>query len=481
MAQEQLTFWLATFGVIIVGGFMVLIMTKKASPFTALVLTPLVVGIGTGLSGLFGYSWTDTFKYGIAGIIGNADSVLKDTFTAIENGTTPPSSASVIGGVVGTAVLLLFAILYFGLMLSAGLFDPVVDFILNLSKGDPLKVLVGTALLSLAVSVDGDGSTTTLVVCAAMIPVYHRLKMKMMDLAVLVILSNSIMNLLPWGGPTARIIASLKVDSGDLLRRIIPGMILAAIWVIGVAYLRGRSERKRLGIVKMSEADMAEFMAQQHEDDLELARPKMVWFNLVLTLLMLSILIFGGIGFVPKINAALIFPIGLAVALVINYRNLKDQRKIVDEYGSSAVHVIVMVLAAGVFMGVLAGTGMSTAMGTALSSTVHPVLSSHWPLVVAVLSAPGAFLLSNDAFYLGVLPVLNQVGLNNGFSTMDIAVASTAGQAFHLLSPLVGFIYLLLNLTGVDMGKWQIQSAKWAVGTFVLFLIAMFAFGGVQL
>jgi len=91
MAQEQLTFWLATFGVVIVGGFMALIMTKKASPFTALVLTPLVVGIGTGLSGLFGYSWTDTFKYGIAGIIGNADSVLKDTFTAIENGTTPPS------------------------------------------------------------------------------------------------------------------------------------------------------------------------------------------------------------------------------------------------------------------------------------------------------------------------------------------------------------------------------------------------------
>jgi CitMHS family citrate-Mg2+:H+ or citrate-Ca2+:H+ symporter len=386
----------------------------------------------------------------------------------------------VIGGVVGTAVLLLFAILYFGLMLSAGLFDPVVDFILKVSQGDPLKVLVGTAILALAVSVDGDGSTTTLVVCAAMIPVYHRLKMKMMDLAVLVILSNSIMNLLPWGGPTARIIASMKVDEGELLRRIIPGMILAAIWVIGVAYLRGRSERKRLGIVKMSEGDMAEFMAQQHKDDLELARPKMIWFNLVLTLAMMIILIFGGIGFVPKVSAALIFAIGFAVAMVINYGNLKDQRKIVDEYGSSAVHVIVMVLAAGVFMGVLAGTGMSAAMGAALSSTVHPMLGSHWPLVVAVLSVPGTFLLSNDAFYLGVLPVLNQVGLDNGFSTMDLAVASTAGQAFHLLSPLVGFIYLLLNLTGVDMGKWQIQSAKWAAGTFGLFLVGMFTFGGVQ-
>lgn len=64
---------------------------------------------------------------------------------------------------------------------------------------------------------------------------------------------------------------------------------------------------------------------------------------------------------------------------------------------------------------------------------------------------------------------------------MDMAIASTAGQAFHLLSPLVGFIYLLLHLTGVDMGKWQITSAKWGVGVFVAFLVGMFVFGGVPL
>ena len=111
-----------------------------------------------------------------------------------------------------------------------------------------------------------------------------------------------------------------------------------------------------------------------------------------------------------------------------------------------------MVLAAGVFMGVLQGTGMSTAMGEGLASIMPDAVSSHWPLVVAVLSAPGTFLLSNDAFYLGVLPVLNQVGLANGFQPIHMAVASTAGQAFHLLSPLVGFIYLLLHLTGLDHG-----------------------------
>lgn len=452
---------LAILGLLIVTGFMVLIMTKKAPPFTALVLVPLIIGTVTGLMNQYGYTALDIPKFAIAGMISNAD--LK------------------INGVAGAAIMLLFAILYFGLMLSAGLFTPVVNFILRTIKGDPLKVMLGTALLALAVSVDGDGSTTTLVVCSAMIPVYRKLNMKMMDLAVILILSNSIMNLLPWGGPTARIIAALKVDEGELLRLIIPGMILASVWVIIIAVVRGLAERKRLGIQNLSKEDIESVIAEQYQEDIDLARPKLVWFNFLLTAAIMIQLIFGGTWIFPKVHAALIFAVGLAIALTVNYHRPQDQRRIIEKYGSSAVQVIFMVLAAGVFMGILAGTGMSEAMGHALATWVPASFGSHWPLVVALVSVPGTFVLSNDAFYLGVLPVLNQVGIQQGFSAMDIAVASTAGQAFHLLSPLVGFIYLLLNLTGVDMGKWQIQSAKWGIGVFLMFLVGMFVISGVPL
>ena len=452
---------LALFGLLIVIGFMTLIMTKKATPFVSLVLVPLIIGLIAGGIHHWGFTALDIPKFAIAGMISNSE--LKIT------------------GVAGTAIMLLFAILYFGLMLTAGLFEPAVTFILKVIKGDPLKVLVGTAILALAVSVDGDGSTTTLVVCSAMIPVYRKLRMKMMDLAVILILANSIMNLLPWGGPTARIIAALKVDEGQLLRLIMPGMILASIWVIAVAMIRGYAERKRLGIQYISQEEMNEVAKQQYHEDAALVRPNLVWFNFILTMIMMVVLVFGGTWIIPKVNAALIFTIGLAIALGVNYPNQKDQRLIVEKYGSSAVQVIFMVLAAGVFMGILSGTGMSTAMGTALSTWIPEKFSDHWPLVVAIISIPGTFLLSNDAFYLGVLPVLNQVGLAHGFSSMDIAVASTAGQAFHLLSPLVGFIYLLLHLTGVDMGKWQIVSAKWAVGVFFFFIVGMFVIGNVPL
>lgn len=445
---------LAMWGMLIVVIFMVLIMTKKVSPFVALTLTPVVIGL---LAGFYA--------------------------------KLPAFALDGVKSVAPTAVMLLFAILFFGLMISAGLFDPLIRFILRLCKGDPLKVLVGTAILAAAVSVDGDGSTTTMIVCTAMIPVYKKLGMKMMDLAVIVILANSIMNLLPWGGPTARIIAALKVDEGEVLRAILPGMIIATLWVICVAVIRGLSERKRLGIVELSDEEIdnlraADVLVNNSAEGVtadELKRPRLIWMNLLLTIAVMVLLVFGGYGFVPKVNAAIIFEVAFAVALLINYAKLKHQRAIIEEHGANAIHVIIMVLAAGVFMGILNGSKMSDAMGHWLADVVPSSLGSHWALVTAIASAPGTFLLSNDAFYLGVLPVLAQTGAQYGFTPLQIGVASTVGQAFHLLSPLVGFIYLLLHLTGVDMGGWQRQSAKWACGTFVIFLVSVALFGGVHL
>ena len=65
-----------------------------------------------------------------------------------------------IRAIAPTGVLLLFAILYFGLMIDAGLFDPAVDRVVKFVGGDPVKILRGTAALALCISLDGDGSTT---------------------------------------------------------------------------------------------------------------------------------------------------------------------------------------------------------------------------------------------------------------------------------------------------------------------------------
>ena len=430
---------LAFLGYAMVITFMVLIMSKKMTAFTALITVPVVFG----LLGGFGL---ELGEFALTGV----------------------------KSVSSTAAMLLFAILFFGIVISGGVFDPLVNATLKIVKGDPLKVLVGTAILAAIVSLDGDGSTTTMICCSALIPVYKKLDIKMMYLAAIIIMQNSIMNLIPWGGPTARVMAVLNLDGGAIFRPLIPGMILAVIYVIFVAYYLGLKERKRLG-VKNSEIAVDEIAASISAEEAALKRPKLIIVNFILTIIVVATLISG------KIPAAIIFEIGTAIALLINYPKLKTQREIIETNAGAAMQVLIMVLAAGVFMGILTETKMAEAIAQNLVALVPASMGKHFGLITAIISIPGTFFLSNDAFYFGVLPVLAQTGAQFGFTSLQIGVASLLGQAFHLLSPLVAFIYLLLQLTGVDMGEWQRYVAKWAIGIFVIFVVAAVAVGIIPL
>jgi CitMHS family citrate-Mg2+:H+ or citrate-Ca2+:H+ symporter len=99
--------------------------------------------------------------------------------------------------VAPTAALLFFAI-YFGIMIDVGLFDPLVRFILRIVGGDPLRLVPGTAVLVMVVSLDGDGSTTFIIVTSALLPLlYLKLKLSPVVLTVVAGLSNGAMNILP--------------------------------------------------------------------------------------------------------------------------------------------------------------------------------------------------------------------------------------------------------------------------------------------
>ncbi|TDT62775.1 CitMHS family transporter [Fonticella tunisiensis] len=431
---------LALLGYGIVITFMILIMTKRMTAFTSLIVVPIIFAIIGGFGPNVG-------KFALEGI----------------------------KGVSTTSVMLLFAIIFFGIMINVGLFDPLVNVIIKCVKGDPLKVLVGTAILAAVVSVDGDGTTTTMIVTSALLPVYKRLKIKPLYLATIIILQNSIMNLLPWGGPTARIMSALKIEGSDILRPLVPGMVIAVIWVIIVAYIIGLKERKRLGIVAFDDKTLEEMSATADSEELALKRPKLIWVNFILTILVMYALISG------KLPSAVIFEIAVALALIINYPSLKTQRQLIENHAGNAIQVIAMVLAAGVFMGILTESKMAEAIALNLASLVPKSFGSHWALVTAIISIPGTFLLSNDAFYFGVLPILAQTGAAYGFTPLQIGIASTMGQAFHLLSPLVAFIYLLLQITEVDMGEWQRYAAKWSIGTFIIFVLAAALTGAMPL
>lgn len=434
--------------------FMTLIMKKKLSPFTALIIVPLVFTLVGSFMGLYSAQAQEA--------LGKTDlwSQILIIGDWIKAGVTK---------VAPTGVMLLFAIMYFAIMLNAGVFDPITKKMIQFAKGDPVKILFATAIVAAAVSLNGDGTTTTLITCTAFVPIYKKLKMKLMNLAVVTVLMNTIMNLLPWGGPSARVIsvlAELNGKDAEVLRALAPGMVLSVIYMLGVSIYLGYKERERLGIQNLSEADIDALTAPASEEEAALKRPHLFWFNIVLTVILIYLLMSQTFHSLP------LFVVGTVIALMVNYPKLKDQKARIQDNAGDALQVVILVFAAGVFTGLFENSGMAVALAESLTTIIPSSLGRFWGFITALLSAPGTFFLSNDAFYYGVLPVLNTAGAQYGFTAMELGVASLLGQAFHLLSPLVAFIYLLLNLTEQDLGEWQKESAKWALGIFVIFLVA---------
>lgn len=428
---------MAFLGLAMIVTFMALIMAKKLSAFTSLVIVPILFGV------LAGYGFFDTLTYAMAGI----------------------------KSVASTFAMMTFAILYFGIMLLTGLFDPMVDKVVKWVKGDPLKVLVGTAILSAFVSLDGDGTTTVMIVCTAMIPIFNRLKIKKIYLATLIILTNGVMNLIPWGGPTARVMTVMHLDANQILPPLLPGMIISIIYTIGVAYYLGKKERKRLGVQENVEHVVEHYESEDEEEGLK--RPRLIWFNLILTIALVVALVLG------KADSAILFGFGVAIALAINYPKNKMQRHVISLLAPEMISVVIMVLGAGVLMGVLNGpvnakgeyvSGMSHAISVVLTQMIPSSLGKYFAIIIAFISAPGTYLLNNDAFYYGVLPPLAATAKAYGFSNLQIGFASLMGQAFHFLSPLVPFIYLLMDKTEITLGEYQSYIFRWCIGIFICFM-----------
>lgn len=475
------------FGMIAV--FMYLILSKRLTPAVALILVPVTFGILAVQSGA-----------AIVAEGGVADAIMG----AIES-------------FAPTAALLFFAIIYFGLMIDVGLFDPLIRFILRVVGNSPVRVVMGTAVLAGLVSLDGDGSTTFIITVSAMLPIYLRLGMSPVVLTVVACLANGVLNIVPWGGPTVRAATVLNVSPNDLFLPMVPGMIAAIGTVMLFAYMMGRSEKKRLlasgatlesvslslasdrvgsgvgggggggglevlpphpGGSADAELDYVEDnpdMISGLDPERKTLRPNLIWFNLALTV---GLLVMLGLDLFPL---ALLFMIAAAVGLVVNFPNPHDQSERIKAHASSIVAVVAMVFAAAVLVGVLEGTGMVTAMAEAIVSVVPSGLGPWFAVITGLLSMPFTFFMSNDAFYFGVLPILSEAAGQYGITPVEMARASIVGQPVHLTSPLVPAMLLLISLARVDLADFHKKAIWRSVVCSLVMLVVAIALGVVPL
>jgi CitMHS family citrate-Mg2+:H+ or citrate-Ca2+:H+ symporter len=367
-----------------------------------------------------------------------------------------------------TGVMLMFAILYFGIMIDAGLFEPFVQRIVRLVHGDPMKIVVGTAVLALLVSLDGDGSTTYMITTAAMLPLYRRLGISRLILACVTMLAGGVMNILPWGGPTARAASALQIDVDRIFVPMVPAMIAGSVWVLFVAHRLGVAERIRLAQPGSHDDPTTPEVEPEPElvaVDASVRRPDRLWVNALLTVLLMVALV------TALMPLPVLFMIAFAIAMTVNYPSLAEQKARINAHAGNILSVVGLIFAAGVFTGILSGTKMVDAMANSVIQIIPNALGPYLAVVTAVFSVPFTFFISNDAFYFGVLPILAKAGAAYGITAAEMGRASVVGQPVHLLSPLVPSTYLLVGLVEVDFADHQRFTIKWALLSALILLI----------
>jgi len=284
-----------------------------------------------------------------------------------------------------------------------------------------------------------------------------------------IMMAGGNMNILPWGGPTARVGSALAIDMGQLFVPMILPMVITGAWGLFVAYLLGRREKRRLGTIVLRDDNAIPAAAE--EKVASIARPKLIWVNFAMTVLLLGLLIHG------TVPLQVLFMVASAIALIVNYPKLNDQKDRIAAHATNIVPVVSLIFAAGIFVGVLSGTKMVDAIAASVVAGVPTWMGPYLALVTAVLSVPFTFFISNDAFYFGILPILAKAASVHGFTAAEIGRASLVGQQVHLLSPLVASTYLLVGLAGIEFGDHQRFTLLWAMSAAVVMLVACVVLG----
>lgn len=407
---------LAFSGLCIILVLLAAIMAKKMSPLIALILIP---SLGAVISG----------------------------FSPLE------ISAFVLEGlrnIVPAAGMFVFAILFFGVVSDAGMLDPIIGWIIRKMGNKPARITVGSVFLTLIIHLDGSGAVTFMLAVPALLPLYDRLGMDKRVLACVLSLAAGV-NVLPWVGPMIRASAVMEVPATTIFNPLIPVQITGLCFVVLVAYLLGKKEEKRLGLARAADDGAPVPAHEVPEEQLHLRRPKMFWINIAITVAVIVCMVMNWLA------AVFSFMLGTALALVLNYPDAKMQKARVDAHARTALMMASILMAAGVFVGIMKGSGMITAMASAVVSGMSEEAGRHIPFALGLIGMPLTLFFDPDSFYFGVLPIIAEVYQTLGGEPIQVAQAALLGACTtgFPVSPLTPSTFLLVGLCGIDLGEHQ--------------------------
>ncbi len=378
-----------------------------------------------------------------------------------------------------TAALFVFSVLYFGIMTDAGMFDVIINKLMGMVGDSVVGVTVMTAIIAIIGHLDGGGASTFLIVVPSMLPVYQKMHMRPTTLLRVAVLSMGVMNLMPWAGPTMRAASVLGMEAGNLWSTLIPVQVFGICLALGHAVLSGLQEKKRgagiHGKLAQTEGAVAVDTAAASAESNELARPKLFAFNVALTIAVIALLVWD------KFPSYVPFMLGVGISILVNYGDVKMQKKIINRHAGPALTMCSTLMGAAVLMGILVKTAkvgdveidsVVSCMSTIISMILPAALGTHLPLVIGILSVPLALAFDTDSYFYGMLPVMIGIGESYGVAALPIATAMVVCRnCATFISPMVPATLLGVGLADVDIKDHIKNSFLYVWGFSILCMI----------
>ncbi len=370
------------------------------------------------------------------------------TIAALLLGYGPVEVASFIKEGIGTTtsngILFIFSVIYFGVMSDTGMFDVIVNFLVKKAGNNVIAVTVATAVIATIAHLDGTTATTVLITIPALYPVYKAMKIDSKILLCLTGACMGVMNLLPWGGPVARAATVLAMDANELWHILIPVQIAGFVFSIVIAVFLGMLAIKQGTGAGKGEA--VETDQKTKDEEAALRRPKLLIFNLALTICLIAVLSVG------VVTSYVAFLAALCLALAVNYPNLKLQDKLIKKHAPAALMISATLFSAGAMVGIFDATGMLTAMANAIMGIIPGFLGRFIHIIFGILALPLGLCIGTDAYFYGIMPLVMQVGETYGVASLNTALTMVIGKNLALMvSPLVPATYLAIGLANTEL------------------------------
>ncbi|BDQ26495.1 hypothetical protein ASB1_01710 [Helicobacter heilmannii] len=165
------------------------------------------------------------------------------------------------------------------------------------------------------------------------------------------------------------------------------------------------------------------------------------------------------------------FLLALCAVLLINYANPKERMAKVKEYAPEAISMAVILLAAGVYIGILSGSGMLVDLAQHLSLLLPDFATKHLHIITGVFGVPFELLLDTNGYYFTLFPIVAHITAPYGVSGEATGYAMLIGSIVGtFVSPFAPALWLGLGLAKLSMGRHIAYSFFWLWGLSLVVL-----------